>query len=59
MSLFLKNVIRLQGLFEDITSNRGYQFVPHFRRSVLQTFDIFVNLSLANHPQIDGQNIVG
>ena len=38
VDLFLKNVVRLHGLPEDITSDRGSQFISHFWRRLLQTF---------------------
>ena len=55
MSLFLKNVIQLHELFDQITSKGVSQFVSHFLRCLLQTFDTLVNLSLAYHPQTNGQ----
>jgi hypothetical protein len=54
-ALFLKNVVRLHGLPEDVTSDRGPQFISHFWRRLLQTFGTSVNLSTAHHPQTDGQ----
>ena len=53
--LFFKNVVRLHGLPNDITSDRGPQFVSNFWRRLLQTFGCTVNLSSAYHPQTDGQ----
>ena len=55
MDLFLTNVVRLHGLPEDVTSDRGPQFISHFWRRLLQTFGTSVNLSSAHHPQTDGQ----
>ena len=55
MDLFLKNVIQLHELFDQITSKGVSQFVSHFLRCLLQTFDTLVNLSLAYHPQTNGQ----
>ena len=43
--LFLKNVFRLHGLREDITSDQGSQFISHFWRQLLQTFRTSVKLS--------------
>ena len=53
--LFLQNVVWLHGLLEDVTSNRGSQFISHFWRRLLQTFETFVNLSTSYHPKTDGQ----
>jgi transposase len=55
IDLFLKTVVRLHGLTNDITSDRGPQFVSKFWRHLLQTFSSIVNLSSAYHPQTDGQ----
>ena len=43
-TLFLKNVVRLHGLPEDVTYDRGPQFISHFWRRLLQTFGTSVNL---------------
>ena len=53
--LFKKKVVRLYGLPDDITSDWGPQFVSNFWRHLLETFGCTVNLSLAYHPQTDGQ----
>ena len=54
-NLFFKNVVQLHGLPDDITSDRGPQFVSKFWRRLLQTFGCTVNLSSAHHQQTDGQ----
>ena len=54
-TLFLKEVVRLHGLPDDITSDRGPQFVSNFWRQLLQTFGTSLNLSSAHHPQTNGQ----
>ena len=53
--LFLKNVVWLHSFPEDVTSDRGPQFISHFWRWLLQTFGTSVNLSSAHHPQTYGQ----
>ena len=53
--LFLKNVVRLHGVPDDVTSDRGPQFVSRFWRRLLQTLGTAVNLSSSHHPQTDGQ----
>ena len=45
--LFLKYVVRLQGLLEDITSNRGSQFISHFWRQL--SADIWDFCELVNN----------
>ena len=53
--LLLKSVVRLHGIPEDITSDRGPQFISHFWKRFLQIFGTSLNLSTAYHPQTDGQ----
>ena len=53
--IFLKHVVRLHGLPNDITFDRGPQLVSYFWRRLLETFNISANLSIAYHPQTDGQ----
>jgi hypothetical protein len=53
--LFLKEVVRLHGLPNDITFDREPQFVSNFWQQLLQTFSTFLNLSSAHHPQTNGQ----
>ena len=52
---FLKNVFRLHSFPEDVTSDRGLQFISCFWRRLLQSFGTSVNVSSAHHPQTDGQ----
>ena len=53
--LLLKSVVRLHGIPEDITSDRGPQFISHFWKQFLQILGTSLNLSSAYHPQTDGQ----
>ena len=53
--MFLKHVVRLHGLPNDITSDRGPQFISHFWQRLLEILNISANLSTAYHPQTDGQ----
>ena len=53
--LLLKSVVRLHGIPEDITSDRGPQFIFHFWKRFLQIFGASLKLSSAYHPQTDGK----
>ncbi|CEO95067.1 hypothetical protein PBRA_009599 [Plasmodiophora brassicae] len=53
--LFLSNVFRLHGLPDDVTSDRGPQFVSKFWRQLLDRLGTRRNLSSARHPESDGQ----
>ena len=55
-NLFLKNVVRLHDLPEDITSDRGSQLISHFWRRLLHTFRTSINLSSAYHPETERVN---
>ena len=54
-SLFLKHVIRLHGLPDDIVSDRGPQFASRFWSCLFKLLGTKTNLSSAYHPQSDGQ----
>jgi hypothetical protein len=53
--VFFREVFRLHGLPEDITSDRGSQFTSEFWQRLCSLLDIRQNLSTAHHPQTDGQ----
>ena len=53
--LFLDNVYRYHGLPDDIVSDQGTQFVSKFWRSFFDILKVEIKLSLAFHPQTDGQ----
>jgi hypothetical protein len=53
--LYRDNIWRLHGLSEDITSDRGPQFVSDFWRELYTLLRIEVCPSTAYHPQTDGQ----
>ena len=55
IDLFLKNVVWLHGVPDNVTSNRGPQFVSRFWRRLLQTLGTIVNLSSSHHPQTNGK----
>ena len=44
VDIFLKHVIRLHGLPDDISFDQGPQFISHLWKWLLQTFNIFANL---------------
>ena len=54
-SLFLKNVVHLHGLPDDIVSDRGPQFALRFWSRLFELLGTKINLSSAFHPQSDGQ----
>jgi len=53
--LFIDNIYRYHGLPKDIISNRGTQFVSRFWRNLFKILKVDIHLSLAFHPQTDGQ----
>jgi hypothetical protein len=53
--LYRDNIWKLHGLSEDITSDRGPQFVSDFWRELCTLLKIDVCPSTAYHPQTDGQ----
>jgi hypothetical protein len=53
--LFLNHVFQYHGLLEDIVFNRGPQFASKFWRWLFELLSVTVKLSLAFHPQTDGQ----
>jgi IS30 family transposase len=53
--LFFENVVQLHGLLDDITFDRGPQFISHFLQRLLQTLCCTINFSSVYHPQTDGQ----
>ena len=55
-SLFLREVVRLHGLPNEVISDRGSQFVSNFWKRLLELLDIKQCLSSAYHPQSDGQS---
>ena len=53
--LFIDNIYRYHGLPDDIVFDRGPQFVSKFRQSSFKILQVKIKLSLAFHPQTDGQ----
>jgi hypothetical protein len=53
--LFRDNVWRHHGLFEQVISDRGPQFVSAFTRDLYSLLGIKLSASTAYHPQTDGQ----
>ncbi|WMV45269.1 hypothetical protein MTR67_038654 [Solanum verrucosum] len=53
--LYLQEVVRLHGVPVLIISDRGVQFTAHFWMSFQKGLGSKVNLSIAFHPQTDGQ----
>ena len=53
--LFIDNICRYHGLLDEIISDRGPQFVFKFWQSLFKILQVEIKLSLAFHPQTDGQ----
>jgi transposase InsO family protein len=53
--LFLENVYKYHGLPDDIIFDRGTQFTSKFWQSLFKILQVKINLSLAYHPQTNGQ----
>ena len=53
--LFRDNVWKLHGLPESVISDRGPQFAAELTKELNQMLGIEMKLSIAFHPQIDGQ----
>ena len=55
MKLYLDNIWKLHGLPESMVSDRGMQFVAEFMRELYHLLGTRMALSMAYHPQTDGQ----
>jgi transposase InsO family protein len=55
VALFLKHVFALHGLPDDVVSDQGVTFTAKFTQEVLKALKVQQKLSIAYHPQTDGQ----
>ncbi|XP_031758562.1 uncharacterized protein LOC108647661 [Xenopus tropicalis] len=53
--VFIKEIVRLHGLPEDIISDRGVQFTSKFWRALCKGLQICLSFSSGYHPQTNGQ----
>jgi len=54
--LFMDHVVKLHGLPASIVSDRDTIFVSHFWRELFKLYKVNLQLSIAYHPQTDGQS---
>ena len=53
---FVREIVRLHGLPDEIITDRGTQFTSRFWKRMLEVLDIKQSLSTAYHPQTNGQS---
>ena len=54
--LYVVEIVRLHGIPLSIVSDRDPRFTSHFKRSLQKALRMELNLSMAFHPQTDGQS---
>jgi transposase InsO family protein len=55
VEIYKKEIWRIHGILRRIISNRGPQFASKFMKKLCNALGIKRNLSMAYHPQTDGQ----
>ena len=54
--LYIREIVRLHGVPISIVSNRDLRFTTHFSKSFQQAMGTRLTMSIAFHPQTDGQS---
>ena len=54
--LYIRNIVRLHGVPISIVSDRDPRFMVHFWKSLQKAMGTQLTMSIAFHPQTDGQS---
>ena len=55
-TMYIREIVRLHGVLVSIVSDRDPRFTAHFWKSFQKAMGTRLSMSIAFHPQIDGQS---